>query len=778
MKLRQKLAVVLASAMVVTAVPVVTMAASTNKIVRSTQVIEKDSISTDAALRVKFEDGDGAEEFYLTLTNAEWIDTDDAEQLAALEATNGYTSGTNVSGCDVWTFELDDTKNGGTVEVTYTRQSDTTVKVNLVAQADTQVSLPLPIKVKKGEVSVAITSEGAGSTITEGNYSFVTTGEKAASVAVGDLNSFYDNGELSKITLKETFVGSLAQDLILEVELDDTDFEFLASSKVEVKGTYGFAGQDNTTNKNITVNFYQGEDESTAYIHITGVKAGKSLGRLEITGLKVRNNEKDIEAGQLLADITLVDSFKVSSSLTLTSSAELDKTYSNVAVANIANYGAYIQMKDEKAVDIVAGREEEVEFTVAETVDDTFVGGRKIEITLDSDEYEDAYFWVKNDEAAFKALISEDDAEIVESVDVEWYDDEAPKAGEYGKVNTIIVELAGQDKDGEKLNTNEEKDEFTVKTTIYVPVDQKEKTDLTLVASMRGVDEFKSAKAVNIINPFNVTFEQTTLKVGLQDQKAGSITLTETDKEMFQKGSIILDVVNGSKAVDGIVIEDAGTLTVTGDLKKADLDTATNNKQADEIVLKRQSKAASTLTVSEMEITVDRTVPEGSYDLVLSGDAIDVHGGELTIEDYIVIGTPNTQDISASNGLAKGTATFSVGTTTYTVNGVEKTMDAAAYIQDPGYTMVPVRYVAEAFGITGNNIMFGSGTVTMFAGNRTVQLTNGSNVAVVNGASVSMSTAVVIKEGRTYAPIGEIARILGVSSSWDNTTKVATFENK
>jgi hypothetical protein len=41
-----------------------------------------------------------------------------------------------------------------------------------------------------------------------------------------------------------------------------------------------------------------------------------------------------------------------------------------------------------------------------------------------------------------------------------------------------------------------------------------------------------------------------------------------------------------------------------------------------------------------------------------------------------------------------------------------------------------------------------------------------------------METKVVIKDGRTYAPIGEVARILGVSKAWDAASKTATFENK
>ena len=92
--------------------------------------------------------------------------------------------------------------------------------------------------------------------------------------------------------------------------------------------------------------------------------------------------------------------------------------------------------------------------------------------------------------------------------------------------------------------------------------------------------------------------------------------------------------------------------------------------------------------------------------------------------------------------------------------------------------MVPVRYVAEAFGVEGNNILFSNGVATIFAGTRTIQLTNNSDIAIVNGAQIKMATKVVMKDGRTYAPIGEVAQLLGVSKAWDNTTKTATFTNK
>ena len=814
MKLRQKLAVVLASAMVVTAVPVVTMAESSNKVVITAAAIKKDTKTTTAGyLRMKFDDNDGnyEEEFYLELTNAEWLDGTDDKAIIENNTETQYGQGAGAvqsilvspTNPKEWTVSF------GTGTATYTRQSSKVVKVNMTPAVDTTYILPLPIKATGGTISVATKTEGSASTITEGNYSFATTGEKAGTLTVGDAKSFHDRGEIAQLLVKETFVGSLSgDDLILKVELADTDFEFLASSDVKVKGTYGFdftsysrSISDNTEPR-ITVEFeLDKDDDSTAYIHVKGLGtvyggATRSLGRLEITGIKVDNDDNDIQLGELKADIKAVSNYN---NHTYSSTTELDKTYSDVVLAKIADYGAYIEMNDEKAVDIVAGREKEVTFKVSEAIDDCFVEGRKITLTLDNEDYTDSYFFLqyKGKDANYKADLIDstvDSKDIIKSVEIEWANDtiytsetgsdsrtlgdtitEAAAINKYRKANAIIVTLQDDNDDAKNaLNKNDRVDWFKVKAKVYVPVSQKDKKEIALAGSMRGVSEFKGTTAVNVINPFEVSAETTTLKVGLQDQTAGAITITENDKAMFEKGTLTLNIANGSKIVSGIAIDAKGTLTTTGELKTTDFD---NTRTTNSFELKRTSKSASTVTVDGMLITTDRTVPEGTYDLEISGSAIDAHDGKVTVKDYLVIGTPNTQDIIASNGLARGTAKFAIGESKYTLNGEEVTMDAQSFIQDPGYTMVPVRYIAQAFGVSETDIMFGNGTVTLFAGNRVIQLTNNSAVAKVNGVDITMATKVVIKDGRTYAPVGEIARILGVSSNWDNTTKTATFTN-
>lgn len=809
MKLRQKLAVVLASAMVVTAVPVVTMADSTNNPKSTVKVIKKDDKTTGTVLRMKFEDADinEIEEFYFELENAEWLDgTDDVALL------NGAGITVNPADEDVWTLAT-----GGfatdtvAANIRLVRQTNKVLKVTIPAgtlQANDVVNFPLPIKATGGKVSVKVTGEGSASSITEGTYALFTTGEKAATLEIPDLNAFYDKGELSPIILKETFLKSFGADnMVLKIKLEDTDFEFLKNSDVKIEGTYGFdfklsvRGTDANYPASPLVDFdIDADDKSVAYIYLDKALAGtagagNSFGRIKITGLRVDADEEDLQVGDLLADITTV---KTSDDLlnggTFTGGAELDKDYLDIAVAKIANYGAYIKMKDEKAVDIVAGREEEVVFEVIENVDDVFVGSRTIKLTLKDDQGDTNKSWFMIS-AAQKAnpkanlLDNDDSRKIVENIEFVWEneDDFKDATTDYAKAKmyratAIKVTLSDDDEGngtGDDLNDNDEIDKFKIKTKIYVPVGQQEKKSIEIVGEEKyGIKDFKSATAVNVIDPFDVAFDKTTFKVGLQDQKAGKIVINETNKEMFQKGDLQFDIADGSKIFAGIAIEDKGDLSVTGDLKKADLQDANTNRSK-KVNFKRQSKAASTLTVENMLVTVDRTVPEGKYDLKLSGTAIDKYDGNYTVADYVVIGTQNTDDLENSNGLAKGTATFVIGESKYVLNAIEYAMDAPSYIQDPGYTMVSIRYVANAFGIDNQDILFDKtkGTVTIFAGSRTVQLTKNSNVAIVNGASVTMGTKVVIKDGRTYAPAGEVARLLGIGTAWDSATKTATFTN-
>ncbi len=743
MKLRQKLAVVLASTMVVTAVPVVTMAASTNSLVKETLKVEKNKVTTENAVKINFKDNDGQKEvFYLELTNAKWDQT----------AIDKYTP----SG------------------ITYDKQSDTIVKVTInTMPSDKIVKLPILAEATGGDATVEVVSMGGSTTVSKGSFVFATTEEKKVTYTIGDLKTFYKDGKIADITLEEAYKGALAgKTTDITLELQDGDWVFESIQNFTAEGSYGFP-KDSVK---VTPDF-SSSDRGVLKLTIdaTAVKSADSIGRVKISGISVKSTTKTPEEGQILVDIK---------------GDGLVKEGTDVAVAKVSKYGTYISMADDKAVEIVAGRIKDVKFTIGETVEDSLVGGREFQMTLDNGHYDyknllkdygsDELKKDKNNKDIEDHYVStqlnvkklmdadlitdaeKDDVALIEKI---YFDEDSD-----GEIipEVLIVEL------NKTAQINNNTDKMTFKLPVCVAIGNKDKESITIKAAGRALENEVSVKAVTIINPFNVTSEQAVLKVGLQGQVSGSITLTETDKEMFSKGKIKFQIKNKDEEV-GIALKDV-TVETSGGIKGTSNKVNKEDKNV-EITLNRTSKEAASLTIKDMTFTTDRTVPEGTYDLEISGDGIDADGHSLTIKDFIKISTTNTQDITA-NGLAKGTASFVIGESKYMLNDKEVTMDAPSYIQDPGYTMVPVRYVAQAFGVAESDILFGKGTVTLFAGERTISLTANSNIAIVNGNSVAMDTKVVIKEGRTYVPAGQIASLLGIKSTWDSASKTATFENK
>ena len=78
--------------------------------------------------------------------------------------------------------------------------------------------------------------------------------------------------------------------------------------------------------------------------------------------------------------------------------------------------------------------------------------------------------------------------------------------------------------------------------------------------------------------------------------------------------------------------------------------------------------------------------------LLLVANGMDGAAGMMIL--YVDITTPNTEDIEQSKN-AKYTATFTLDSVNYTVDGVTLQTDVAPYAKD-GRIMVPVRYVHKA----------------------------------------------------------------------------------
>ncbi len=121
---------------------------------------------------------------------------------------------------------------------------------------------------------------------------------------------------------------------------------------------------------------------------------------------------------------------------------------------------------------------------------------------------------------------------------------------------------------------------------------------------------------------------------------------------------------------------------------------------------------------------------------------------------------------------------FTVGKSYYTVNGNQYEMDAATFVQEPGYIMVPLKYVALALGVYEEDILYNNGMIYFKYGNKVIELRVGSDIANVNKINIPMDIPIVLKDGRSYAPMGEIARLLGLEKEWHNVDKTAVFTTK
>ena len=127
----------------------------------------------------------------------------------------------------------------------------------------------------------------------------------------------------------------------------------------------------------------------------------------------------------------------------------------------------------------------------------------------------------------------------------------------------------------------------------------------------------------------------------------------------------------------------------------------------------------------------------------------------------------------------KTTVKLTIGSTTAYINGEAQTLDAAP-INRNNRTMLPVRFLANAFGISGDGIKWDAATRTATLQNSevTIIVTIDAQNMTVNGEPVALDSPAIIENNRTYLPVRAIANALGVSNeniAWDSATSTATL---
>ena len=126
------------------------------------------------------------------------------------------------------------------------------------------------------------------------------------------------------------------------------------------------------------------------------------------------------------------------------------------------------------------------------------------------------------------------------------------------------------------------------------------------------------------------------------------------------------------------------------------------------------------------------------------------------------------------------TVALTIGSKLMTAGDRTIEMDVAPFIED-GYTLVPVSFVATALGLPEGSVVWeeSSRTVTIKVNGKVSVLTIDSDTLKIDGVSMTIPKAPVIRNGRTFLPfrvLGE--QILKVRVGWDEASRTAAFYDK
>lgn len=581
-----------------------------------------------------------------------------------------------------------------------------------------EVFIPLQVAVPSG-ASGDVVAEilNLSGQLSSGSVVLAVVAKGAVTVSCGTPEYISDGDEVT-FTITENAAGALK--------------EYLDSVKLTLpKGyTWGTVG---------TVNLISGDANAT-------VAPDPSNDRVLRVSLDTGNASTQKSVIRFNAEIEINEREAKYGDIEVAISGKSSVSPSKLVVAKYGDYGFNLSVED--ATEFLAGRyDQEIgNIVIEETAPNSFIEGRAIYLTLPS--------------GAKWSDISDNNLDLTDAaagVSTTFYDsDRTAKItlGEAtGGAGKIIIE------------------EATVSTAVNFKGDLKVE-----VSGSAGVEGELVVATVN--PPISVSADKPNVKIGVQGQAAGDIVIAEVEAEaLIKDGELEITFSNSGVTFDATPTVEVIEGDVEVDVKKA----------SDQLTLTidAESTEASTIKISGITYTVNRAYPEGNVELKFAGNAVD----EVNDTDATELGDPlfskdttaakvvNAVCVTPAPGEEKQSAVFVIGSTTYTVNGVEAEMDVAPYVKD-GRTYLPVRYAGYALGVAEENIFWdnSTGTATLIKGDRVVQFTIGQKAMIINGASVALDVAPEITNGRTMLPFRWIATAFGASVDWDGETQTVTME--
>ena len=725
--MKKKIALFLAAAMTVSALPMTAFASTTNT-VSKIATVEADDKYTSTIVLDEFKgmvDTDEEQTIKLTLVGSEF----QADQFSDAADENGVK----------WT-KIGDKE----AFATFTAPNNDTTPVKLVIKATA-----------KDEGDSTVTIEATDAVVSAQTLKIANVQGGATTTTISGTTAIKETAtKMKSIVITETTAGSLDEDAKIKVKLSN-GFKWVDNSETKV---VTFPENCGITDGTFTID---SEDDQVAYIQLTGESTKAAT--ISLMNAYVMYDEDEAEVGDT-CEATISDA---------------GATKQTIKLGDAADYGvAFTIYKDAELPVFYSGDYDSdtdtLEVKIKENIAKSLIDGRKVKITFPEGVEVMGVDEKKADNVGGNVKYTVDENEV--TLDgIKGNDSKAEIRLKFNLAvapdftGDITATLSGSAV-GDDQTLTVGKAEFPIKVdadTNELKIDYRNTaaSDITLTEAEAGAlkkDTTVSLKLDELKFDGTPTVEVTGGDLKIENVKTNSDGILTFDiKTESQKEAGVVKISNINLFMSRSLPAGDYDLKVVA-TKEAEL----NGSKGSDNGANHKNDFVKTLSKNAIFRTyVDASDIDGGFDT----DEVTVKKGYVT-----VVTAGRDQDDSTFTTQVKVT----IGADKMYAGTKEIALDVPAYIAN-GYTMLPVRAVTEA--LSGAAIVRwddASKTVTITFGQRVINMSVGSKTMVINGVNVAMQAACEITDSRAFIPLRDLGYALGLNDSkiaWDDATKTATL---
>ena len=791
--MKKFLSMVMAAAMVVSLVPATAFAAAgdvkaTAKVVDAQNYTEKeikDKQISDAELQ-------------LTFTTTDYTAADFAADIDLTLDNAYFVAGTSLKAADMYIKVDGDIYDG--VEGSRDEKGNRVINFEGAGLGEEDVTITLPSIANKTDVDeVTLTVSGKVA--------------RGAVLAVG-LDSVMD-----KISKGKTATVTVDSDDITITNGDDLVYASVESKgiKASVKDTVDVATEETATLKEIKVEPSVGAnfgaivaDQNKAELTLklpSGYEFTKATD-VKVNGADVEFTNDDDEITIKASELTLTDTVwkitgleveAVSAKAGATGTVKISLTGSDsvsVEAIKVVDYSVVMSVDEDEDVPVIYSGvnvdnkgitddsdHESLEVTIAETFAGAWSDSKDFTLSLPEGVY-------------------------VTDVKATWAGDGDLKVSTTGSRDKVNSWFADAYNEGDYLNFEFERrtwvetepgtgDKIEINFTLELVADPNFEGDVKVKLTGDAV-ETQEVTVAKFVKPFVVEAQQNDMQIDYRNTEIPtSVVIKEAEAGLWDKGTEF------QMTLEKIKFDDEGKIAVDD---KSGLEIKDNKITEKDGVLSfkvdsRSDDEPATVTISGMQLYMERNLPAGAYDLDIEmvneyqntpvyardlDDKDNDKGVEAVkdVNDDFVSYTAKAGFVNIITAGREDTDSFTTKVVVpvgekYVISGETKQeIPVPAYINADGYTMLPLRAVSVALGINSNNVLWDQATrtATVMYGSKIISMTYGQKVVYVNAAPIPASTSVEIKENRMFLGLRDLGNALGVTDiTWDAATKTATL---